>query len=238
MTNFNYDNYDDDTKAKYDDGIEFLDDIDDDFSYDDDTDYDNYDIPRYSDEPPAPARKDHKESIGQEILSYIKILAVAIIVAFLFTRFIIVNAQVPSGSMENTILTGDRLIGFRLAYLFHEPERGDIVIFKYPDDESQNFVKRVIGVPGDVINIRNGHVYVNGEMLEENYIREPMNSDGEDLTYVVPSGSYFMLGDNRNNSKDSRYWTNTFVSKDKIIAKVSFRYFNVRTKKFSFSFIK
>ena len=120
--------------------------------------------------------------------------------------------------MENTILTGDRLIGFRLAYLFHEPERGDIVIFKYPDDES--------------------YVYVNGEMLEENYIREPMNSDGEDLTYVVPSGSYFMLGDNRNNSKDSRYWTNTFVSKDKIIAKVSFRYFNVRTKRFSFSFIK
>ena len=140
--------------------------------------------------------------------------------------------------MENTILTGDRLIGFRLAYLFHEPERGDIVIFKYPDDESQNFVKRVIGIPGDVINIRNGYVYVNGEMLEENYIREPMNSDGEDLTYVVPSGSYFMLGDNRNNSKDSRYWINTFVSKDKIIAKVSFRYFNVRTKRFSFSFIK
>ncbi len=239
MTNFNYNNYDNDTKAKYDDGIEFLDDIDDDFSYDDDSDYDDYDIPRYSDEPVASvARKNNKESIVQEILSYVKILAVAIIVAFLFTRFIIVNAQVPSGSMENTILTGDRLIGFRLAYLFHEPERSDIVIFKYPDDESQNFVKRVIGVPGDVINIKNGHVYVNGEMLEEDYIREPMNSDGEDLTYVVPSGSYFMLGDNRNNSKDSRYWTNTFVSKDKIIAKVSFRYFNVKTKKFSFSFIK
>ena len=118
-------------------------------------DDDIYDIPRYSDESLAPChRKDHKqESIGQEILSYIKILAVAIIVAFLFTRFIIVNAQVPSGSMENTILTGDRLIGFRLAYLFHEPERGDIVIFKYPDDESQNFVKRVIGIPGDVIQI-------------------------------------------------------------------------------------
>ncbi len=239
MTNFNYNDYDNDTKAKYDDGIEFLDDIDDDFSYDDDSDYDDYDIPRYSDEPVASAaRKNNKESIVQEILSYVKILAVAIIVAFLFTRFIIVNAQVPSGSMENTILTGDRLIGFRLAYLFHEPERGDIVIFKYPDDESQNFVKRVIGVPGDVINIKNGHVYVNGEMLEEDYIREPMNSDGEDLTYVVPSGSYFMLGDNRNNSKDSRYWTNTFVSKDKIIAKVSFRYFNVKTKKLSFSFIK
>ena len=83
--------------------------------------------------------------------------------------------------MENTILTGDRLIGFRLAYLFHEPERGDIVIFKYPDDESQNFVKRVIGIPGDVIQISNGHVYVNGEQLEENYLREPMNNDGVNL---------------------------------------------------------
>ena len=207
-----------DTKAKYDDGIEFL---DDDFSFDEDDDDDNiYDIPRYSDEPVAPHHhKEKQETIGQEILSYIKILAVAVIVAFLFTRFIIVNAQVPSGSMENTILTGDRLIGFRLAYLFHEPERGDIVIFKYPDDESQNFVKRVIGIPGDVIQISNGHVYVNGEQLE-------------------PADSYFMLGDNRNNSKDSRYWTNTFVSKDKIIAKVSFRYFNVRTKRFTFSFIK
>lgn len=237
MTNFNYDNYDDDTKAKYDDGIEFL---DDDFSFDDEDDDDNvYDIPRYSDEPVTPHHhKEKHETIGQEILSYIKILAVAVIVAFLFTRFIIVNAQVPSGSMENTILTGDRLIGFRLAYLFHEPERGDIVIFKYPDDESQNFVKRVIGIPGDVIQISNGHVYVNGEQLEENYLREPMNNDGEELTYVVPADSYFMLGDNRNNSKDSRYWTNTFVSKDKIIAKVSFRYFNVRTKRFTFSFIK
>ena len=239
MTNFNNNNYDDDTKAKYDDGIEFLDDIDDDFTFEDEEDYDDYDIPRYSDEPSAPpSRREHKESIGEEILSYVKILAVAIIVAFLFTRFIIVNAQVPSGSMENTILTGDRLIGFRLAYMFNEPKRGDIVIFKYPDDESQNFVKRIIGIPGDVININNGHVYVNGELLNEDYIREPMNSDGDELTYVVPSGSYFMLGDNRNNSKDSRYWTNTFVSKDKIIAKVSFRYFNVRTKRFSFSIIK
>ena len=233
MTNFNYNDYDDDTKAKYDDGIEFLDDTDD-FSFDDD-----YDVPRYSDESTEPRpRKEKKETLGQEILSYVKILAVAVIVAFLFTRFIIVNAQVPSGSMENTILTGDRLIGFRLAYLFHEPERGDIVIFKYPDDESQNFVKRVIGIPGDVIQITNGHVYVNGEQLEEDYLREPMNNDGEELTYVVPANSYFMLGDNRNNSKDSRYWTNTFVSKDKIIAKVSFRYFNVRTKRFTFSFIK
>lgn len=244
MTDFNNNNFDDDSTTKYDfdDGIEFLDDNDDFSYYSEDID-DDLDIPRFSNEQQFNDSKNNhnksqKTSIGAEIFSYVKILAIAVIVAFLFTRFIIVNAQVPSGSMENTILTGDRLIGFRLAYLFSEPKRGDIVIFKYPDDESQNFVKRVIGIPGDVIEITNGHVYVNGDMLEEDYLREPMNTDGETLTYVVPANSYFMLGDNRNNSKDSRYWINTFVSKDKIIAKVSFRYFNIRTKRFSFSIIK
>ena len=234
MTNFNYDNYDDDTKAKYDDGIEFL---DDDFSFDEDDDDDNiYDIPRYSDEPVAPHHhKEKQETIGQEILSYIKILAVAVIVAFLFTRFIIVNAQVPSGSMENTILTGDRLIGFRLAYLFHEPERGDIVIFKYPDDEKQNFVKRVIGIPGDVVQIIHGKVYVNGNELDEPYLREPMNDNEEEQVFVVPEGHYFVMGDNRNDSLDSRYWkTSNYVSEKKILAKVIFRYYNQSRHKINF----
>ena len=233
MTNFNYDNYDDDTKAKYDDGIEFL---DDDFSFDEDDDDNIYDIPRYSDEPVAPHHhKEKQETIGQEILSYIKILAVAVIVAFLFTRFIIVNAQVPSGSMENTILTGDRLIGFRLAYLFHEPERGDIVIFKYPDDEKQNFVKRVIGIPGDVVQIIHGKVYVNGNELDEPYLREPMNDNEEEQVFVVPEGHYFVMGDNRNDSLDSRYWkTSNYVSEKKILAKVIFRYYNQSRHKINF----
>ena len=224
MTNFNYDNYDDDTKAKYDDGIEFL---DDDFSFDEEDDDDNvYDIPRYSDEPVAPHHhKEKQETIGQEILSYIKILAVAVIVAFLFTRFIIVNAQVPSGSMENTILTGDRLIGFRLAYLFHEPERGDIVIFKYPDDESQLFIKRLIGLPGDTVEIKNGKVFINGEEDEEANSHVPETPTGNYGPYVVPEGCYFMLGDNREHSKDSRFWSNTFVTYDEIVGKAIIRYY-------------
>ena len=228
MTNFNYDNYDDDTKAKYDDGIEFL---DDDFSFDDEDDDDNvYDIPRYSDEPVTPHHhKEKQETIGQEILSYIKILAVAVIVAFLFTRFIIVNAQVPSGSMENTILTGDRLIGFRLAYLFHEPERGDIVIFKYPDDETQLFAKRIIALPGETIEVKNGIVYITDKNGNKSTARTDFITNciptGNFGPYTVPLGSYFVMGDNRNDSWDSRYWDNKTVKKGKIIGKVKFRYF-------------
>ena len=118
MTDYNNNRFDDDTTTRYDfdDGIEFLDDTDDNYY---ESSYDDSEIPRFSseqqfDDSKNNHNKSQKTSIGAEILSYVKILAIAVIVAFLFTRFIIVNAQVPSGSMENTILTGDRLIGFRL----------------------------------------------------------------------------------------------------------------------------
>ena len=183
-------------------------------------------------------KKSSRSAILSEILSYIKIFAAAIIIAFITTHFIIINAQVPTGSMKNTIMEGDRLIGFRLSYMFSEPERGDIVIFKYPDDETQTYVKRVIGTPGDIIQIISGKVYVNGEELEEDYLREDMAITTKQETYVVPEGHYFMMGDNRNNSLDSRYWTNTYVAKDKILAKVIFRYYDGENKHLSFSTIK
>lgn len=165
-------------------------------------------------------------TVWSELFSYVKIVVLAVLIAFICNRFIIVNAKVPSGSMKDTILEHDRLIGFRLSYLFSEPERGDVVIFKFPDDETQNYIKRVIGLPGDVIEIYGGHVYINGDMLEEPYIREPMITGSEKLTYFVPEGHYFMMGDNRNDSADSRYWVNTFVAKDKILAKAIFKYYS------------
>jgi signal peptidase I len=182
-----------------------------------------------------------KESFGKSFLrefwSFLKLFAVAFVAAFLITRFVIVNADVPTGSMTNTIMEHDRLIGLRLSYLFSDPQRGDIIIFKYPDDETQNFVKRVIGVPGDVVVIDNGQVMVNGEVLDEPYIKEPMETY-ETLCYVVPENSYFVMGDNRNNSKDSRYWTTTnYVKKDQIIAKVLFKYFNMQDKKIEFKIL-
>lgn len=190
------------------------------------------------------ASKKHKKkkaskpvTIWSEIFSYIKILAAAVIIAFIFTQYIIVNAEVPTGSMKNTIMEHDRLIGFRLAYLFDEPERGDVVIFKYPDNEEQNYVKRIIGTPGDVVQIKSGHVYVNGEELSEDYLKEPMAESETEETYVVPEGHYFMMGDNRNSSLDSRYWKNTYVAKDKILAKVIFRYYDGFNEKIDFSLI-
>lgn len=180
-------------------------------------------------------KKSSSSGIISEIFSYVKIFAIAIIIAYITTHFFIINAQVPTGSMKNTIMEGDRLIGFRLSYKFSKPERGDIVIFKYPDDETQTYVKRVIGTPGDIVQIANGKVYINNEELEETYLKEPMNISTKQETYVVPEGHYFMMGDNRNSSLDSRYWTNTYVAEDKILAKVLFRYYDGENKHISFS---
>lgn len=212
--------------------------------YDDDIDYSTSSSKKSSSKNSNEAKDQDKKSspknikrfIIKEILSYIKILVIAALIALIFTKFVIINAQVPTGSMENTINVNDRLIGFRLAYLFSEPQRGDIIIFKYPDDETQNFVKRVIGTPGDVVEITEGKVYVNGVELVEDYIKEAMIDDGTSQTYIVPEDSYFVLGDNRNSSKDSRYWdTTSYVTKDEILAKVIFKYYDGDKAKPTFS---
>lgn len=212
--------------------------------YDDDLDYSTSSSKKSSSKNSNEAKEQDKKSspknikrfIIKEILSYIKILVIAALIALIFTKFVIINAQVPTGSMENTINVNDRLIGFRLAYLFSEPQRGDIIIFKFPDDETQNFVKRVIGTPGDVVEITEGKVYVNGVELVEDYIKEAMIDDGTSQTYIVPEDSYFVLGDNRNSSKDSRYWdTTSYVTKDEILAKVIFKYYDGDKAKPTFS---
>lgn len=163
--------------------------------------------------------------IKAEIISWIKIIITAAVIAFVLNTFIIANSRVPSGSMENTIMTGDRVIGSRLSYHFSDPQRGDIAIFRYPDDESIYFVKRIIGLPGETVEIIDGKVYINGSKtpLNEPYLKQTMN--GSFGPYTVPEESYFMMGDNRNYSQDARYWNNTYVAKDKIIAKVLFSYF-------------
>lgn len=163
---------------------------------------------------------------GKELFEWIKIVVSAALIAFVLNTFIIANSEVPSGSMENTIMTGDRVIGSRLSYHFEDPKRGDIAIFRFPDNEKIYYVKRIIGLPGETVDIVDGKVYINGsgEPLDEPYIREPMIPE-EPMHFEVPENCYFMMGDNRNYSMDARRWENTYVKRDKIIAKVLFRYF-------------
>ena len=120
----------------------------------------------------------------------------------------------------------DRVIGNRLAYHFSEPERGDIIIFKYPDDERQLYVKRIIGLPGETVTIEDAKVYIGEEeiLLEEPYLKDEWKIDNDGYSFEIPEGSYLVLGDNRNNSKDSRYWENTYVTEEKILGKAVFRY--------------
>ncbi len=172
------------------------------------------------------ASKEKKTGWKKELWEWIKIIVSAAAIAFVLNTFVIANSEIPSGSMENTIMTGDRVIGSRLSYKFDEPERGDIVIFRFPDNEKIYYVKRIVGLPGDTVDIVDGKIYLNGSdtPFDEPYIREPMIPEAP-AHYEVPEGCYFMMGDNRNYSQDARRWENTYVQKDKIIAKVLFRYF-------------
>jgi len=177
---------------------------------------------------------ENNESIGnenkskidkKELLSWIKYIGAAILMSLFLTRFVILNAYIPTGSMENTIMPGDRVFASRVHYLFTEPKRGDIIVFKNPDNEKENYVKRVIGLPGETVKIKDGEVYINDVKLEESYIKEEMRVE-EEKVYQVPEDSYFVMGDNRNNSNDSRRWhTTKYVKKSKILGKVAFRYF-------------
>lgn len=181
----------------------------------------------------AKDKKNGKESIGKTIFEYVKVILIGALIAVILCNFVIINAEVPTGSMIPTIEVKDRLIGLRLTYYFKSPERGDVVIFKCPepgDNYDKLYVKRVIGLPGETIEIKEGTVWItttDGECfeLEEDYLNEIPDSDTRinNTEYVIPEGEYFMMGDNRNHSEDSRFWGT--VEEDRILAKVIFRYY-------------
>ena len=180
-------------------------------------------------------RKEGQENIPQEektsplreAVSWVFTFAAAILVALVLKNFVIINATVPTGSMENTIMPGDDLFGFRLAYQFSEPKRGDIIIFKYPDDEEEKYVKRIIGLPGETVRISNAKVYIDDSEtpLQEEYLKDEWTVATGPFEFQVPEGCYFVMGDNRNDSWDARYWDNTYVAREKIIGKAEWVYF-------------
>ncbi len=158
----------------------------------------------------------------REILEWVAVIIVAAGMSFLINHLLIVNATVPTSSMETTIMARDRIIGSRLSYLKKDPQRGDIIIFKYPDNESVLYIKRLIGLPGEELLVSGGKVYINGEELDEPYLT--VETIGEFGPYKIPEGCYFMMGDNRNDSADSRYWDNTYLHREGMIGKAIFRY--------------
>lgn len=164
--------------------------------------------------------KEDRESKGNlELKEWIQSAVIAIVLAFIIKMFLFDFVMVQGSSMYPTLVEGDRLIVNKIGYTIGEPDYGEIVILSYSD--SVEYVKRVIGKGGDTIEIKDRIVYRNGEPLSEDYINTEAYEDFSEVT--VPIGTYFVMGDNRANSSDSRYPSLGFVESDAIDGKVIFR---------------
>jgi len=155
-----------------------------------------------------------------DIKEFIQSLIIAGVLAFLIITFVAQSFVVEGSSMESTLENGERLIANKLVYRFRDPERGEIVVFTPRGASDQRYIKRVIGLPGDTVYIQDSQVYVNGEPLEEDYIKEEMREIGDSGPFEVPDDEFFVLGDNRNHSADSRFpGLVGYVERDKIHGK-------------------
>jgi signal peptidase I len=189
--------------------------------------------------------KPYRKSTARE---YFESICVAVILALFVRTFVVQAFKIPTGSMENNLLIGDHLLvnkfvfaptltGAEDALLPIDPiRRGDIIVFKYPEEPERDFIKRVIGLPGETLEVRNKKVYIDGTPLEEPYVHfifPPDENGSGDFTdpsrpdygpVTVPADSYFMMGDNRDNSQDSRYWG--FMPRSYVKGKALFVYFS------------
>lgn len=149
----------------------------------------------------------------------IAVILAVIIRVFLFQFFVI-----PSGSMKPTLTNGDMIAANKIIYRFSEPKRGDIVVFKYPLNPDRDFVKRLIGLPGEKVLIKNNNLYIDGKISAEPYLPKGLKF-GDFGPFTVPKDKYFMMGDNRNNSSDSRVWGG--MPKENVIGKASIIYWPI-----------
>lgn len=180
------------------------------------------------------------------VREYGEAIVIAVLLALVIRTLVVQAFTIPSGSMMDTLLVGDYILvnkflygaeipstGWRLPGL-RQPEAGDIIVFKYPQDEKRDFIKRIIGTPGDVVQVRGHQVFVNGRPLREPYVKQTSSAPAAGDLYCgyaygcepirVPPDSYFVMGDNRDNSQDSRYWG--FVKRDKIKGKAFLIYWS------------
>ena len=214
--------------------------------------------------PVVSARRRVVSEFSSDLISSLQSLMGTVVIAIFVITFIVQAFQIPSESMENTLLVGDYLLVNKLCYggkgagnyamPYQKIARGDIIVFHYPVDPTQHFVKRVIGLPGDKLRMVNKKVFINGKPLDEPYVRflEPPNNlfrdnfprtdipayglDGkwwlemrklvDDGQLIVPEGHYFVMGDNRDDSQDSRYWG--FVPRENIIGRPLIIYWSVQ----------
>ena len=169
------------------------------------------------DEVPEPSRL-------QEVLSFLAYAALVFGITFLIITFVGQRTHVSGESMENTLDDGDQLIVDKLTYRFHDPERFDIIVFPFRYKDNTYYIKRIIGLPGETVQIVDGEIYINGELLEESYGREVMQDAGlaaEPIT--LGEDEYFVLGDNRNYSSDSRDPSVALIHRKEIIGRAWLR---------------
>ena len=162
-------------------------------------------VPFKTDKTSQPSQEKKKKSPLREA---IETIVWSLVIALLIITFVVQSFYIPSSSMEPTLVPGDRVLVAKFYYRFTDPQRGDIIVFRYPIDKRKNLIKRVIGLPGEKIKISNGMIYVNGEPLQgdkfkRTYYDVGFYGEGEK---TVPEDSYFVLGDNSENSDDSRFW--------------------------------
>ncbi len=164
------------------------------------------------------------------IVENLKSLVIAFILAMFIRTFFVQAFKIPSSSMYPTLQVGDRLMANKLVYKFREPERGEIVIFKYPVNLRKDFVKRLIALPGEEVEIKEGEIFIDGKQVKNSLVngRYYYNSGlyGTEFPAKIPPDSYYVLGDNSINSKDSRYWG--FVPEKNLIGKPLFIYWPLR----------
>lgn len=162
--------------------------------------------------------QEEKSSFWKEILDLFQTILIALLL-YLAINAVSARIRVDGSSMEPTLHNGEFVMVSRLSYWWGEPQIGDVIVFKFPPDPEKEYIKRVIGLPGDSVKITGGVVYVNGEKLEEPYVAYHTSYSGQ---WQVPEGHLFVLGDNRNNSSDSHSWGTVPI--ENVVGKAIFIY--------------
>lgn len=163
--------------------------------------------------------------LNETVQEYLKTFGTSILLAAFIITFIAQSHIVEGNSMQPTLHNGDRLMVDKISYRMRQPRYGEIVVFRYPANPHQRFIKRVVGLPGDTVEIKNFTLYLNGQPVTENYINGRMYGDFGPVT--VPEGTVFVLGDNRNNSEDSRYADVGPVPQKLVVGRALFQYWPI-----------